>query len=234
MINLDSRLKQCAEFVSNNGCAVDVGTDHAYLASYLILSGKCKRVIACDLREGPLENAKRHICDEGLEDRIQTVLSNGLDNISSNGVTDIIIAGMGGELIAEIISKTEWIKKQKVNLILQPMTKAHDLRKYLFQNGFSIKREKAVKSEKFIYSVINAEYSDNYKNHEDYEIYSGGLDFQRELDREYLQIQSERLINAGKGMLRSEKKSANIIREGNEKIRLGKIISDKLNNVGKD
>ncbi len=228
MINLDNRLKQCAEFVSGKGCAVDVGTDHAYLAVYLITSGICKKVIACDLREGPLQSAKAHIHNEGLDGTIQTVLSDGLDNISPDGVSDIIIAGMGGELIARIISRAEWIKKNKVNLILQPMTKASDLRKYLFENGFIINSEKAVRSEPFIYSVINAQYSEAFVTYEDYEIYIGGLDFNNKLDREYLQNQANRLIIAGQGMLRSENKSDNIINKGKEKIRLGNIISNKL------
>ena len=234
MINLDNRLKQCAEFVSGNGYSVDVGTDHAYLAAYLVSSGICKKVIACDLREGPLESAKKHIHDEGLENKIKTVLSDGLDNIPSDGVTDIIIAGMGGELIARIISKAEWIKENKVNLILQPMTKAYELRKFLYENGFSIKCEKAVRSDPFMYSVINTEYSDNCKKHKDYEIYSGGLDFNVELDREYLLIQAERLINAGNSIMKAEKKTPELIREGKEKIRLGNIIKDKLNNNRKD
>ncbi len=234
MINLDNRLKQCAEFVSGKGCAVDVGTDHAYLAVHLISSGICKKVIACDLREGPLQSAKEHILGEGLQDKIKTALSDGLDNIPPDGVSDIIIAGMGGELIAKIISRAEWIRKNKINLILQPMTKANDLRKFLFENGFNIKCEKAVRSESFIYSVINAEYSETSNTYEDYEIYTGGLDFGNELDREYLQIQANRLIIAGQGMLKAENKNKDVILNGKEKIRLGNIISDKLNSVRKD
>lgn len=234
MINIDDRLKQCAEFVSGKGIAVDVGTDHAYLAVYLISHKICKKAIACDLREGPLESAKKHILNERLEDKIETILSDGLEKISPNGVSDIIIAGMGGELIANIISRAEWIKTNKVNLIFQPMTKAYDLRKYLFENGFKIKNEIAVKSESFIYSVINAEYSNIHENYEDFELYSGGLDFQRELDREYLNIQAQRLINAGSGMLKSENKNADIISKGKEKINIGNIILNKLNNIRKD
>ena len=234
MINLDNRLKQCAEFVSGKGCAADVGTDHAYLAVHLITSGICKEVIACDLREGPLQIAKEHIHNEGLDGKIQTVLSDGLDNISPDGVSDVIIAGMGGELIARIISKAEWIKKNKVNLILQPMTKASELRKFLFQNGFTIKCEKAVKSEPFIYSVINAQYSEASVTYDDYEIYTGGLDFNSKLDREYLKIQANRLIIAGKGMLKSANKSENTISNGKEKIRLGNIILNRLKEVRKD
>ena len=234
MINLDNRLMQCAEFVSGKGIAVDVGTDHAYLAVYLISSGICKHVVACDLREGPLQSAKKHIQSEGLEDKIQTILSDGLDNISPDDVTDIIIAGMGGELIAKIISRAEWIKQNKINLILQPMTKASELRKYLFENGFEIKCEKAVRSEQFIYSVINSEYSNTHADFEKFELYSGGLDFKNELDREYLNIQASRLISAGENMMKSGKKKPDLIIESQEKINLGNMILEKLNENRKD
>ncbi len=234
MTSLDNRLSLCAKFVSGKGVAVDVGTDHAYLAVHLILCGKCRHVIACDLREGPLQSAKKHIQSEGLEDKIQTILSNGLDNIPPNGVTDIIIAGMGGELIAKIISRAEWIRKNKINLILQPMTKESDLRKYLYENGFRIKCEKAVRSEQFIYSVINAEYSNADVNFDDFELYSGRLDFNNDLDREYLNIRANRLITAGENMLKSEKKTHDIIAAADEKITLGMKILKKLNEERKD
>ena len=114
------------------------------------------------------------------------------------------------------------------------MTKAHDLRKFLFENGFKIKDEKAVRSEQFIYSVINAEYSDEPKSYEDFELYCGGLDFQRETDREYLSVQADRLINAGSGMLKSENKNDDIISKGKEKIKIGRLISDRLDQYRKD
>lgn len=234
MINIDDRLKLCAEFVSGNGIAVDVGTDHAYLAVYLISNKICKKTIACDLRERPLESARKHISNEGFEDKIETILSDGLEKVSPDNVSDIIIAGMGGELIARIISKAEWVSKNKINLILQPMTKAHDLRKFLFENGFKIKDEKAVRSEQFIYSVINAEYSDEPKSYEAFELYCGGLNFNRETDREYLSVQADRLINAGSGMLKSENKNDDIISKGKEKIKIGRLISDRLDQYRKD
>ena len=234
MINIDDRLKLCAEFVSGNGIAVDVGTDHAYLAVYLISNEICEKAIACDLRKGPLESARKHISNEGFEDKIETILSDGLEKISPDNVSDIIIAGMGGELIARIISKAEWVSENKVNLILQPMTKAHDLRKFLFENGFKIKDEKAVKSEQFIYSVINAEYSDEPISYEAFELYCGGLDFCRETDREYLSVQADRLIKAGSGMLKSENKNDDIISKGKEKIKIGRLILNRLDQYRKD
>ncbi len=228
MTGLDSRLKQCADFVSGKGIAADVGTDHAYLAVHLIKSGICRSVVACDLRKGPLDSAKAHILSEGLEDKIKTVLSDGLDGISPCGVSDVIIAGMGGELITEIISRTEWLKENKVNLILQPMTKAPKLRKYLFESGFEIKCEKAVKSDPFIYSVINSVYSGECKKYTDFDLYTGGLDFNDELNREYLRLNAERLLKEGNGMLKSKFKNSEAEIQANKKISAADEIMNKL------
>ncbi|MBQ3884851.1 MAG: SAM-dependent methyltransferase, partial [Ruminococcus sp.] len=128
---LDNRLKLCAELVSGKGIAVDVGTDHALLAAELINSGKCSKVIASDIKEGPLEAAARTVEKFGLADKIDLVLSDGIKNVPLEGVTDIVIAGMGGETIADIISVMP--AEADAKLILQPMTKPEVLRKKLYE-----------------------------------------------------------------------------------------------------
>ena len=96
---IDNRLKKCCEFVSGRGVVCDVGTDHAYLAAELVLSGKCNKVIASDIKSGPLEAARKTVEKYALSDKIELVLSDGLENIDGLGVSDIVIAGMGGETI---------------------------------------------------------------------------------------------------------------------------------------
>jgi tRNA (adenine22-N1)-methyltransferase len=142
MLSLTPRLFACAEAVNGN-FACDVGTDHAFLAAYLIQCGKCGHVIASDVADGPLSSAEKTVRELNLEDKISIVKSDGLKNIEKDRITDVIIAGMGGELILKIISECEWLKSG-VNLILQPMTKAEYLRKSLFSSGFEIVSEKAV------------------------------------------------------------------------------------------
>ncbi|HOH87118.1 class I SAM-dependent methyltransferase, partial [Ruminococcus sp.] len=121
---LDNRLKKIAELVSGNGIAVDVGTDHAYLAAELINSGKCSRVIASDVKEGPLDSARNTVDKYGIQDKVELVLSDGLENVSLDGVSDVVIAGMGGETIADIIGavKIDSIDKMSIRWVLQPMT----------------------------------------------------------------------------------------------------------------
>ncbi len=157
MIILDKRLSMCAEMVSGKGVVCDVGTDHAYLAAYLIQSGKCSRVIASDINDGPLKFAEQTLIKYNING-VTLIKSDGLKNIDGKGVTDIVIAGMGGETICSILKETDWIKN-KLNLILQPMTRAGYLRKWLYANGFEISEEKAVSHERFVYTVIRAVYT---------------------------------------------------------------------------
>ena len=111
--------------------AADIGTDHAYLPSYLVLNGICPRAIACDLRRGPLENAAETLERMGAADRITLRLSDGLDELSAGEADDIIMAGMGGTLISRLLERTDWIKNKNIRLILQPMSHAEDVRLFL-------------------------------------------------------------------------------------------------------
>lgn len=155
---LTPRLLLCAEFVRSKVNVCDIGTDHAYLPIYLAYIGKAKSALACDINEGPLENGKLNIEKYGMINTVSTRLSDGLLNVSENEADDIIIAGMGGELIAKIVSEALWLKNSNKRLILQPMTRSEVLREYLFNNGFVIEKEKCVLSEKRIYSVMLVKY----------------------------------------------------------------------------
>ena len=128
---LDNRLKMCAEMVSGKGIACDVGTDHAYLAAELIQSGKCEKVIASDVKVGPLGAAQRTVEKYDIADKVELVRSDGLENVPLEGVSDIVIAGMGGETIVEILHKCDKLAESDIRLILQPMTKSEVLKELL-------------------------------------------------------------------------------------------------------
>ena len=153
-IPLDSRLRLCASFVREGTRLADVGTDHAYLPVYLACRGKILSSIACDVRQGPLNNAKSNIIRFGVENTVSTLLSDGLDEVDPNDACDIVMAGMGGELIAEIIGRTQWLYDSSRRLILQPMTRAGTLRSFLCASGFRIEQEKACISGGKCYSVM--------------------------------------------------------------------------------
>ena len=138
----------------------DVGTDHAYLPVNLIQRGIAVRAVACDINEGPLERARWSAAKYGVTDRIRFVLADGLDGVQpeKDGVNDIVICGMGGELIARIVDASAYTRMPEVRLILQPMTCAPELRQYLWDNGFRILEERLCEAAGKIYTCIHAVY----------------------------------------------------------------------------
>ena len=146
-----------ANFVRPMAVVADVGTDHAYLPIYLCKLGKIRSAVASDINEGPVARAKINIATHSLAKKIAVCHTDGLTGIEAYSPTDIIICGMGGELIAEIIKRAEWTKSRSIRLILQPMTHADKLRKFLCDEGYLIIDEALAKEEK-VYQIICAEY----------------------------------------------------------------------------
>ena len=204
---LDNRLKICAEFVSGRGIAVDVGTDHAHLAAELIKSGKCQRVIASDINEGPLESARKTVEKHGISDSVELVLSDGLENVDLDGVSDIVIAGMGGETIAEIIISGA-IFSDDIRLILQPMSKPELLRKMLYENHFEIVEEKGVEVGDKLYTVICVvPEHENYRLLTEYEALAGFFSSDDEVGKKLRCKEAERLERIAESLEKSGKTS---------------------------
>ena len=157
MLTLTKRLQAVANTVNQSTLFCDVGTDHAYLPTYLLLTKKVGKAYASDIRKGPLDSARRTAIEYKVEDKMDLILSDGLDSISHD-ITEIAIAGMGGVMIADIIKRAEWLKDKKYHLVLQPMTKIAHLRKALYQYGFEIEYETAVVDDKRPYTVMSVRY----------------------------------------------------------------------------
>lgn len=204
MITIDNRLKVCADMVSGNGIVCDVGTDHAYLPAYLIENNICDYAIASDINEGPLKFAQQTLIKYHIEDKIRLLKSDGLKNIPSENVSDVVIAGMGGETIAEIISGTQWLKSG-VNLVLQPMTRAGYLRKWLYKNGFEIAEEKAVIQDRFIYTAIRAFYSGYKFNIGKVTEITGRINIETDAGMKYCQNQLSKINNIAMGLSKAGK-----------------------------
>ena len=156
---LDHRLATVPPFVRPGAVVADVGTDHAYLPIVLVGSGCATRAVASDIHRGPIDRAAQHVAEYGLSDRIDTVLTDGLEGIRPYAPTDIIIFGMGGELIARILSDAPWVKDTGIRLILQPMTHAECVRTYLAEQGFALVDEVLSRESGKIYQTIVAEYT---------------------------------------------------------------------------
>lgn len=157
---LDDRLLLIASMVRDGGVPLDVGTDHAYVPIYLIKNGICKRAVASDINNKPLTNACENAQRYGVFDKISFCLCDGISDAHPEnfGVTDIIIAGMGGELIAQIIDKSDYTRIPGVRLILQPMSSLQELRGYLAEMGYATIHEKLCKVSGKYYTCIAAEY----------------------------------------------------------------------------
>lgn len=154
-IQLDPRLKKCGEFVRQGVRLADIGTDHGYLPIALLQNGKVTFATACDINKDPLDSAVRNAQKYGEAHRMRFVLSDGLHGLNEKDADDIVIAGMGGELILRIISEAEWLKSKDKHLVVQPMTTAAQLRCGLSALGFEIEREEAVFDGRKIYSVMS-------------------------------------------------------------------------------
>lgn len=135
---LNARLLSAAELIRQNVILADIGTDHGYLPVFLLERGLISHAFCCDINEGPLNSARRNAEEGGLLDRMSFVLTDGAAVLSGRGVSDYAICGMGGELIADIISRAEHLKDPAVRLILQPMTRQERLREYLARAGFKV------------------------------------------------------------------------------------------------
>lgn len=158
---LDARLAQVAAFVRKGSRLADIGTDHAFLPTELVRQGVCTYAIASDIKKGPVAAATRTVTEAGLSDTINIRLGNGLETVKPNEVDDIVIAGMGGETIAMILDAAPWVKDERYRLILQPMTRAEKLRRYLWENGFDILAEAALQESKHWYTVIHVVFVGN-------------------------------------------------------------------------
>lgn len=155
-IVLMPRLRLIADLVGETGLLWDVGTDHGKLPASLLVSGRIRHAIASDIREGPLERAKKTAEACGVEDRMTFLLCDGLDMSVDRSIDVVVIAGMGGEAIAGIIERAARLADGGTRLLLQPMSSIEDLRQYLYSGGYTVLGEYLVRERGRLYVVIEA------------------------------------------------------------------------------
>ena len=176
MIDLDKRLSACASLVKGPVLA-DIGTDHAFVPIHLVKRGVCSRAVAADINKGPAARALRHVEEQGLTEKIQVLCADGLKNRAFLPCSDIVIAGMGGELIAQIIDQSLFAKRAGVRFVLQPMTKAERLRQYLWLHGYEITNELIAYDDKragtHIYQIIGCSYTGEKRPYTNLELLIG-------------------------------------------------------------
>ncbi len=173
MQRLSNRLFAVASLVKQGAAVADVGTDHGYLPVYLIEQGIAKSAIALDIHEGPLSSCRSLVEKKQLQDTIKVRRCDGLDDLHPDACDTIVIAGMGGELMASILSRHSWVREK--HLILQPMTHPEIARKFLFDNGFEIDHDFTVKDGRHYYCVFDAYYTGQIKNRSIVDFYLGNI-----------------------------------------------------------
>ena len=193
MKSLSLRLETIASLVPNGARVCDIGTDHGYLSIYLKNNNIAKSVIATDLNQKPLLSAQKNINESGVLG-IELRLGGGLSPINPNEVDTVIIAGMGGEVISNILNDCDWIKDSNLTLILQPTTSADTLRRFLCGNGFEINSETPVSENRKLYSVMVAKFTGNIKTYPEHFYYIGMLNLKSESGLLYIQKQQKILF----------------------------------------
>ncbi len=174
-MKLSPRLKAAADMVRCGKKIADIGTDHAHLPIFLVENGICVSAVASDVRPGPIANAKANVEAAGLADKIQLRLASGLDKVSHDEADDIVIAGMGGILMVQLLEAAEWLKDESKHLVLQPQSHAEILREYLIKNGYYIEKETVCEDAGRLYCVMSVYYCGEVREYPAYYEYYGEI-----------------------------------------------------------
>ena len=159
---MNLRLRTLAQMVDQGARIADIGTDHAYLPIQLVKEGKVDYAIASDVAAGPLENAEKDIIAAGLKNKIETRLGSGLETISAEDRIDtVVIAGMGGKLMTNILNEAWSRNFHFATLILEPNVGEPGVREWLSAHKYQIINEKIIAEAGHIYELIKAQELEN-------------------------------------------------------------------------
>ncbi|EML9211297.1 SAM-dependent methyltransferase [Clostridioides difficile] len=174
-MKLTDRLLKIASLVSDGKKIADIGTDHGYIPVYLLKEGKVPFAVLADVNKGPLDNAHKEVIQNNLLDKVDLRLGSGMEILEIGEVEEVIIAGMGGILISELLEAKKEVAHNVEKLILQPMQAQEELRYYLLNNGYEILEEVLVREDFRIYEIIVAKYTGKNTIIEDEIYYEVGI-----------------------------------------------------------
>lgn len=197
-LQLQPRLACIASLVPQGAALADIGTDHGYIPVYLLQKGVISRAIASDIGRAPLEHARRTAEEYGV-DGIDFRLCAGLDGISPEECDTVVIAGMGGETIRDILAAAPWTKASAHTLLLQPQTKVEELRAWLCENGYAVARERFVEDKDKLYVVMTVTAGECFTPSEE-QLYGGLAPEYGALYDRYLAQQCARLRRRAEGL----------------------------------
>ena len=210
-MRLSKRLLALARLVKAGSRVADIGTDHGYLPAYLLSEGISPQVYCCDIHPLPLERAAQTFSASALFEGVSFRCADGLLGLDSSDTDVIVIAGMGGDLIAKILTNGFFDGKhyQDKVFLLQPMTKAEKLREYLAKAGFVRENEQLVEEDKKIFLIMQCTFDGKEKTISPEDAYFGKdhLQTPSELADRYLLNCCARLKKAANGKKRGGRSS---------------------------
>ncbi len=159
MIILTKRLSMVAGLIRDGHPLADIGTDHAYLPVWLLQEERIPSAAACDVRKGPLQNAATTVEAEDVADRVELILCSGFESPKLEQYKDFSMAGMGGNLMVDLMTAAPFLQSEGTHLVLQPQSHAEDVRDYLYRNGFSILQETATRDNGRVYIAMEVLYT---------------------------------------------------------------------------
>ncbi len=155
-IRLDERLTRIASLV-DYGTVADIGCDHGKLGYYLIGTDRARAVIATDISEGSLKKARELARDNGVSDIMMTRQGDGLSPVADREADTVVIAGLGGDVISEILSGAAAEGKRFYHFVLSPNTHPEKVRRELIRQKYRIVYDDAVECGGKRYTVIKAD-----------------------------------------------------------------------------
>ncbi|MGX9756289.1 tRNA (adenine(22)-N(1))-methyltransferase [Clostridioides difficile] len=158
-MKLTDRLLKIASLVSDGKKIADIGTDHGYIPVYLLKEERVPFAVLADVNKGPLDNARKEVIQNNILEKVDLRLGSGIEVLEIGEVEEVIIAGMGGILISELLEAKKEVAHSVEKLILQPMQAQEELRRYLLNNGYEILKEALVREDFRIYEIIVAKYT---------------------------------------------------------------------------
>ena len=186
------RLEEIINLVEDNSIVADIGTDHGIVPYELIKSNKAKKVIASDISEKSLDKLREKLDYLDEPEKIILNVSDGLDNLNEYQVDTIIISGMGGNLIVDILNKNIDVAKSANCLILGANNSLSVLRKFLHDNSFEIIEEVDLFENDKYYQIIKIKVGKQlFSNDYEYEFGKFLIDNKSENLKQYIKQQIE-------------------------------------------
>ncbi|MBU3109358.1 tRNA (adenine(22)-N(1))-methyltransferase [Clostridium gasigenes] len=193
-MKLSKRLEFIADHIDKVISLSDIGTDHGYIPLYALNKGLCEKAIASDINKDPLDKARLNALLEGMGDELEFRLGGGLEPLKEGEVQAVIIAGMGGKLIKDILEKDITKVDNLDYLILQPAQNPEGLREYLYTNDYEIISEDLCKDDGKYYELFKVKRKKDENTELDsiyYEISPKLLMSKHPLMKEYLESKLE-------------------------------------------